>query len=103
MIETELDIVMLVADGTLLVSVQFAPGASREAIKLCLFKIASAFAGAEQIREKELPDLVWERKRTAQHEDSFVVRRSFSDPAYPQRFEAELRRIDETPRRVSIH
>src|SRR5271163_4459925 len=103
MIETEFDIDVLAADGTLFVSVQVPSGASREAIELCLFKIASAFAGVEQISEKDLPGLVWERKRTAHHANSFVARRPFADPAYPQRFDAELRRIDQARRELPVH
>jgi hypothetical protein len=58
-----------------------------------MFQIADAFAAVECLSEKEIQDLFWEQKQLSQTEHCITLRRSFSDPEYPQKFDAAFRRL----------
>jgi hypothetical protein len=58
-----------------------------------MFQIADAIAAVELLSEKEVQDLFWEQKRLSQSELCVTLRRRFSDPAYPQKFDAAFRRL----------
>lgn len=79
----------------------FRAGADRDAIESCMFTIASAFAAIEQILEKELESCPWEQKRLSSDEHYIVLRRSFPDPNYPQKFDAAFRHLSHTPEPAS--
>ena len=100
--ETEFDVSILAADGTLFVSVQIPTGASREAIESCLFKIENAMAVVEQISQKGLHGLVWERQ-TARRASCLVARRLFSDPEYTKKFDTEFRRLNRPMTKSPVH
>jgi hypothetical protein len=68
---------------------RFNVGADRDEIEACLFQIADAFADVEG----QVQDLLWEQKRLSQTEHCITLRRHFSDPEYPQKFDAALRRL----------
>ena len=77
----------------LLVTLRFRAGADRGAIECCMFQIADTFAAVEELSEKEMQDLFWEQKRLSQTEHCMTLRRRFSDPDYPQKFDAAFRRL----------
>ena len=58
-----------------------------------MFQIADAFAAVERLAEKELQDLLWEQKRLSRTEHCITLRHRYSDPAYPQKFDAAFRRL----------
>jgi hypothetical protein len=58
-----------------------------------MFQIADAFAAVERLSAKELQDLFWEQKRLSRTEHCFTLRRRFSNPEYPQQFDAAFRRL----------
>jgi hypothetical protein len=86
--ETPFVISIIAADGILLVTLRFREDADRDAIESCMFQIADAFAVVERLSAKELQDLLWEQKRLSKTEHCLTLRRRFSDPNYPQNFEA---------------
>jgi hypothetical protein len=90
--ETPFAIFILAADGILLVTLRFHPGVDRDAIESCMLQIADAFAVVERSSAKELQDLLWEQKQLSETEHCLTLRRCFSDPHYPQNFEAVFRR-----------
>jgi hypothetical protein len=100
---TTLGISIITAEEMLLVTLRFAPSADREVLECCMFQIAEAFAAVEGLSEKELQDLFWERKRLSATEHCITLRRRFSDPAYPQKFEAAFRRLTGVSGPPSIH
>jgi hypothetical protein len=92
-IDTPFAISIIAADEILLVTLRFNAGADREAIEACMFQIADTFAALDGLSEKEVEDLFWEQKRLSQTEHCITLRRRFSDPAYPQKFDAAFRRL----------
>ncbi len=92
-IKTPFAISIITADEILLVTLRFRAGADRDAIECCMFQIADTFAAVEGLSEKELRDLFWEQKRLSRTEHCFTVRRRFSDPEYPQKFDDVFRRL----------
>jgi hypothetical protein len=60
---------------------------------VCILHVADAFAAIERLSEKELQDLFWERKRLSRTEHGITLRCRFSDPEYPQKFDAAFRRL----------
>jgi hypothetical protein len=75
------------------VTLRFNAGVDRDAIEACVFQIADAFAAVECLSQKELKELYWEQKRLSQTEHCITLRRRFSDPEYPQKFDAAFRRL----------
>jgi hypothetical protein len=75
------------------VTLRFHTGADRDAIEACMFQMADIFAAVEGLSEKEMQDLLWEQKRLSQTEHCITLRRRFSDPDYPQKFDATFRRL----------
>jgi hypothetical protein len=75
------------------VTLRFRPGADRDAIETFMFQIGDTFAALEGLSEKELQDIFWEQKRLSQTEHCITLRRRFSDPDYPQKFDAAFRRL----------
>jgi hypothetical protein len=68
-----------------------------------MFQIADAFAEVELLSEKDMQDLFWEKKRLSPTEHCIVLRRKFSDPDYPQKFDAALRKRTGDIRSISVH
>jgi hypothetical protein len=68
-----------------------------------MFQIADAFAAVERLSEKEVQDLSWERKRVSPTEHCITLRRRFSDPEYPQKFDAAFRRLTGRINTARIH
>jgi hypothetical protein len=68
-----------------------------------MFQIADAFAAVERLSEKEVQDLFWERKRVSPTEHCITLRRRFSDPEYPQKFDAAFRRLTGQINSARIH
>ena len=58
-----------------------------------MFQIVDTFAVVEGLSERELQDLFWEQKRLSPTEHCIILRRRFSDPEYPQKFDAAFRRL----------
>lgn len=87
----------------LLVTLRFRAGADRDAIECCMFQIADAFAAVECRSEKEGQDLFWEQKRLSPTEHCVTLRRRFSDPEYPQKFDAAFRRLTGDLDNVRLH
>jgi hypothetical protein len=56
-----------------------------------MFQIADTFAALEGLPEKELQDLFWEQKRLSQTEHCITLRRRFTDPEYPRKFDTTFR------------
>jgi hypothetical protein len=92
-VKTPFAISIIAADEILLVTLRFRAGADRDAIEACMFQIADTFAALEGISDKKLQDLFWEQKRLSRTEHCITLRRRFSDPDYPQKFDAALRRL----------
>jgi hypothetical protein len=92
-IKTPFAIAFIAADEILLVTLRFRAGADRDAIECCMFQIVDTFAVVEGLSEKEMKDLFWEQKRVSPTEHCITLRRRFSDPDYPQKFDAAFRRI----------
>jgi hypothetical protein len=92
-INTPFAISIIAADEILLVTLRFLAGANRDAIEACMFQIADTFAALEGLSGKELQDLFWEQKRLSRTEHCITLRRQFSDPDYPQKFDAAFRRL----------
>jgi hypothetical protein len=92
-IKTPFAISIIAADEILLVTLRFYAGADRDAIEACMFQIAETFAVLEGLSEKELQDLFWEQKRLSLTEHCITLRRGFSDPDFPQKFDAAFRRL----------
>ena len=74
-------------------TLRFHAGVDRDAIESCMFQIADTFAAFEGLPEKELQDLFWEQKRLSPTERCITLRRHFSDPEYPEKFDAAFRRV----------
>jgi hypothetical protein len=68
-----------------------------------MFHIADALAAVERLSEKKMQDLMWEQKRLSQTEHCITLRRRFSDPDYPQKFDAAFRRLTGDFDNVRIH
>jgi hypothetical protein len=68
-------------------------GADHEAIECCMFQIVDALAAVEGICEKDLQGLFWERRRLSPTEQCVTLRRKFSDPDYPRKFDVAFRRL----------
>jgi hypothetical protein len=92
-IKTPFAISFIAADEILLVTLRFRAGADRDAIECCMFQIVDTFAVVEGLSEKEMQDLFWEQKILSPTEHCITLRRRFSDPEYPQKFDAAFRRI----------
>ena len=90
--DKEPDVSTVTADGVLFVTVRAPDGADSDSINACIFRITSAFALVEQVDEKLLDDLQWEKRQNGPS-PCFVVRRQFSDPHYPQKFDLAIRAI----------
>jgi hypothetical protein len=58
-----------------------------------MFQIVDTFAVVEGLSERELQDLFWEQKRLSPTEHCITLRRHFSDPEYPQKFDAAYLRL----------
>jgi hypothetical protein len=56
-------------------------------------QIADTFTAPEGLSEKEPQDLFWEQKRLSATELFIALRRQFSDPDYPQKFDVAFRRL----------
>ena len=74
-------------------TLRFRAGADRDAIECRMFQIVDTFAVVEGLSERELQDLFWEQKRLSPTEHCITLRRRFSDPEYPQKFDAVFRRL----------
>ena len=74
-------------------TLRFRAGADRDSIECCMFQIIDTFAVVEGLSEKEVQDLFWEQKRVSSTDHCITLRRRFSDPDYPQKFDAAFRRI----------
>ena len=74
-------------------TLRYNAGADRDAIEACMFQIADTFAALEGLPEKELQDLFWEQKPLSPTEHCITLRRHFSDPEYPEKFDAAFRRV----------
>jgi hypothetical protein len=94
---------IIAADDILLVTLRFRPGADCDAIETCMFQIANAFAAVECLSEKDMQDLFWEKRRASPTQHCVVVRRKYSDPEYPQKFDAAFRRLTGDLGNMSIH
>jgi len=92
-IETPVEISIIASDEVLLVALRFRSGADREAIECCMFQIVDALAAVEGICEKDLQGLFWERRRLSPTEQCVTLRRKFSDPDYPRKFDVAFRRL----------
>ena len=84
-------------------TLRFHAGADRDAIECCMFQIVDTFAVVEGLSEKEMQDLFWEQKRLSSTEHCITLRRRFSDPDYPQKFDAAFRRITGDLAAARIH
>jgi hypothetical protein len=102
-IKTPFAISIIATDEILLITLRFRAGADRDAIESCMFQIADAFAAVERLSEKAVQDLFWEQKRLSQTEHCITLRRRFSDPEYPQKFDAAFRRLTSQLGSVRFH
>jgi hypothetical protein len=103
LIDTPFAVSIIAADEILLVTLRFGAGAARDAIEAFMFQIADAFAEVERLSEKDLQDLFWEQKRLSLTEHCVVLRRKFSDPDYPQKFDAALRKRTGDIKNRAVH
>jgi hypothetical protein len=89
--DIEFTITVAAAEGCLIVTLRFSIEADREEIEACMGDIACAFNAVEPLTEIELQGLYWQQERVSEFEDSVQLRKAFSDPTYPERFEAALK------------
>jgi hypothetical protein len=68
-----------------------------------MFQIADAIAAVERLSEKKVQDLFWEQKRLSQTDHCVTLRRPFSDPEFPQKFDAAFRRATGDFNNVRFH
>jgi hypothetical protein len=68
-----------------------------------MFQIVDTFAVVEGLSERELQDLFWEQKRLSPTEHCITLRRRFSDPEYPQKFDAAFRLLTGDLDSASFH
>jgi hypothetical protein len=68
-----------------------------------MFQIVDTFAVVEGLSERELQDLFWEQRRLSPTEHCITLRRRFSDPEYPQKFDAAFRRLTGDSNDAHIH
>ena len=60
-------------------------------VEACMAEITRAFCAVEQLTEVELQGLYWQQERLSEFEDSVILRKPFTDPDYPARFDAALK------------
>jgi hypothetical protein len=58
-----------------------------------MFQIVDTFTAVEGLPEKEMQNLGWEQRRLSPTEHCITLRRRFSDPEYPLKFDATFRRL----------
>lgn len=97
------DISIIAADELLLVTLRFGPASDRDAIQCCMLQIADACAAVEGLVEKGPQDLIWEQKSLSNTRHCITLRRRFSDPDYPQKFEAAFLRLSGDIDSVRLH
>lgn len=102
-IKTPFTISIIAADEILLVTLRFRPGADRDAIEACMFRIADTLAAIEEHSEKEMQGILWEQKRMSRTEHCITLRRNFSDPEYPRKFNAAFQRLNSDFDIMRIH
>ena len=68
-----------------------------------MFQIVDALALMEGLSAKELQDLLWEQKRLSQVDYCITLRRPFSDPDYPRKFDAAFRQLADPSDEVHVH
>jgi hypothetical protein len=83
----------LAAEDVLLVTLRCARHADRETLERCMLQIAETLAVVECTSTKELADLCWEHKQLSSVECCFTLRRVFTDPDYPQNFDAAYNQL----------
>jgi hypothetical protein len=98
-----LEISVLTADELLLVTLRFGVGTSRDALESCMFQIVDTLARLECVGDKELQDLLWERRRLSSTESCVTLRRRFADPDLPLKLDAALRRLTNNPAQAVVH
>ncbi len=75
----------------MIVTVQFPSAAERRVVEECMAEIASAFCAIEPLSETAFRELYWRQHQVSQTEDSILLRKAFTDPAYPRKFDAALK------------
>lgn len=60
-------------------------------VEACMAEIVRAFGVVEPLTEMELRGLYWRQERISDAEDSLQLRKAFTDPDYPARFDAALK------------
>ena len=60
-------------------------------VEACMAEITRAFGAIEPLTQVELRGLYWRQERISELEDSVQLRKAFTDPDYPARFDAALK------------
>jgi hypothetical protein len=87
---------ILATDDMLLVTLRYHADADRDAIECWMFQIVDVLALVERLSARDLQDLLWEQKQLSKTEHCVTLRRGFSDPEYPQKFDAVFRRLGDS-------
>jgi hypothetical protein len=65
--------------------------ADRRMVEACMAEISRAFCAVDPVTDVELRGLYWQQERISEVEDSVKLRKAFTDPDYPARFDAALK------------
>ncbi len=81
----------MVSPQFLTVTLRFPATVDRRLVEACMAEITRAFCAIEPLTEMELRGLYWRQERISDAEDSLQLRKAFTEPDYPARFDAALK------------
>jgi hypothetical protein len=90
-IHIDFTITVAAFQGYLIVTLRFPIKADREAVEAWMGNIACAFNAVEPLTDVDLRALYWRQYRISDLEDSVELRKAFTDPEYPEKFDAALK------------
>ena len=90
-INANFTITVAASQESLTVTLRFPAAADRRMVEACMAEITRAFCAVEPLTDVELRGLYWRQERISEFEDSVQLRKAFTDPDYPARFDAALK------------
>jgi hypothetical protein len=90
-INTDFTITVEASEGSLIVTLRFPAAAEQRLVEWCMAEVARAFRTIEPFTDVELRGLYWRQQRISDVEDSVQLRKAFTDPDYPGKFDAALK------------
>jgi hypothetical protein len=85
------------------VTLRFPAATDREVIEAYMARIAGAFAQVETLTETEMQQLFWQQRQVSQTEHCVILRRAYTDPEYPKRFDAAFRKLNAGADAIMVH